>query len=43
MTGQNQRKILLLGDSIMYGAKGIHGYGWYIKKKLYPVYDVELP
>ena len=28
------RKILLLGDSIMYGAKGIHGYGYYVQQNL---------
>lgn len=36
-------KILLLGDSIMYGAKGIHGYGYFVKQKLEYNADVFLP
>lgn len=35
--------ILLLGDSIMYGAKGIHGYGYYLKQMLEGKADVYLP
>ena len=35
--------ILLLGDSIMYGAKGIHGYGYYVKQSFSERVEVYLP
>lgn len=38
-----RKKIMLLGDSIMYGAKGIHGYGYYVRQKLENMADVFLP
>lgn len=37
------KKILLLGDSIMYGAKGIRGYGYYVWKNLSDRAFVHLP
>lgn len=39
----NKKRILLLGDSILCGAKGIHGYGYYVRKALAGQYDVFLP
>lgn len=36
-------KILLLGDSIMYGAKGIRGYGYYVKQSFNGQAEVYLP
>ena len=37
------KKVLLLGDSIMYGAKGLHGYGYYVQQALEGTADVLLP
>lgn len=38
-----KRRMLLLGDSIMCGAKGVHGYGWHIQQKHFSDIIVELP
>lgn len=32
MSDSKTSQIVLIGDSIMFGAKGIHGYGYYVKK-----------
>lgn len=37
------KKVLLLGDSIMYGAKGLHGYGYYVQQALKGTADVLFP
>ena len=37
------KKILLLGDSIMYGTQGKHGYGFFVKHKLNGKMEVYLP
>lgn len=36
-------KILLLGDSIMYGAKGINGYGYYVQQMFKGQAEICLP
>lgn len=37
------KKILLLGDSIMYGVGQLHGYGYYLQQKLKGKAEVFLP
>lgn len=37
------KKVLLLGDSIMYGAKGLHGYGYYVQQAMKERATVFLP
>ncbi len=37
------KKVILIGDSIMYGAKGVPGYGYFVKKHFEDTVDVVLP
>lgn len=37
------KKILLIGDSIMYGAKGVPGYGYFVKQQFAEAAEVVLP
>lgn len=39
----NRKNILLLGDSIMYGAMGVYGYGYYVQQKMSNIASVQLP